>query len=174
MDFVVVVAHWCAGTKGPQGYARSTYNGPSYLRPFCVKSAEAFWCAEPHSNGLRLRLGSASDFSHENREICRSPRGAGSLSAFRGERDGHYADRVFDFADLVLRPLPQTAKPSAPPRLTALPSSPTRTVFLDGGVGLSKPGSEASAARASHSSAQRGMPQSDQRSIASSLKAIYR
>src|SRR5262249_44074207 len=31
----------------------------------------------------------------------------------------------------TFRPLPQTAKPSAPPRLTALPSSPIRAVFSD-------------------------------------------
>ena len=43
--------------------------------------------------------------AHEGREVCRSPRSEGSLSAFCSERDGDYADRVFAFADLVLSAL---------------------------------------------------------------------
>ena len=50
--------------------------------------------------------------AHEGREVCRSPRSEGSLSAFCSERDGHYADRVFASADLVLTtPLAQRKRP---------------------------------------------------------------
>jgi hypothetical protein len=46
----------------------------------------------------------------KDREVCRSPRGARSLSAFCSERDGDYADRVFAFADLVLTLLKQQSR----------------------------------------------------------------
>jgi hypothetical protein len=79
-----------------------------------------------------------------------------------GEGLGGFARRVTvnDSAEGLFRPrrcfftqiaeLPENSKAvGAPPRLTALPSSTIRTVFLDGIVRVSKPGSEASAAGAS-------------------------
>ena len=52
--------------------------------------------------GVVGAIGSLSDIGHEDREVCGSQRGARSLNDFCGERDGHYADRVFDFANSVL------------------------------------------------------------------------
>ena len=43
--------------------------------------------------------------AHEGREVCRSPRSEGSLSAFCSKRDGYYGDRVFAFANSVLTAL---------------------------------------------------------------------
>jgi hypothetical protein len=40
--------------------------------------------------------------AHEGREVCRSPRSEGSLSAFRRGGDSNHADWEFGFADLVL------------------------------------------------------------------------
>ena len=52
--------------------------------------------------GVVGAISSLSDIGHEDREVCGSQRGARSLNDFCGERDGHYADRVFDFANSVL------------------------------------------------------------------------
>ena len=61
--------------------------------------------SEPHPPHPYRRRGShqfLSDVGHEDREVCGSQRGARSLNDYRGERDGHYAHRVFDFANSVL------------------------------------------------------------------------
>jgi hypothetical protein len=52
--------------------------------------------------GVVGAISSLSDIGHEDREVCGSQRGARSLNDLCGERDGHYADRVFDFANSVL------------------------------------------------------------------------
>ena len=63
-----------------------------------------------------------SDFGHEDR-TCRSPGGDASIATLRSRSDGHYAERKFDFADLVLSTrLAQTAKPLAP--------TPDRSAFV--------------------------------------------
>jgi hypothetical protein len=63
----------------------------------------------------------------------------------------------------------------APPRLTALPSSPYVPCSWTAFVGLSRPGSEGCAASSLSSQCQQGRDaQFDQDSIASALKPIYR
>ena len=47
--------------------------------------------------------------AHEGREVCRSPRSEGSLGAFRRRGDRNHADHEFAFANILLRPLAQTA-----------------------------------------------------------------
>ena len=42
---------------------------------------------------------------HEDRAVCWSPRGEGSLGAFRRGRNRNHADREFDFDDPVLSDL---------------------------------------------------------------------
>jgi hypothetical protein len=64
----------------------------------------------PHPVEVVGANNSLLDIDHEDREACRSPRGARSVSAFCSERDGHYADRVFAFADLVLSLLKQQSR----------------------------------------------------------------
>jgi hypothetical protein len=44
----------------------------------------------------------SSDLGDEDRAVCGSPRGEGSLSAFHRGGDDDYADREFDFDDLLL------------------------------------------------------------------------
>jgi hypothetical protein len=44
----------------------------------------------------------SSDLGDEDRAVCRSPRSEGSLSAFHRGGDDDYADREFDFDDLLL------------------------------------------------------------------------
>ena len=85
---------------------------------------------EPHSPlsprvGVTAATSFSSDIGDRHQEARGSPRGEGSLSDFRRRGDGHHAHREFTLADLVLRPLSQTAKPSAV-QPTALPSSPIR------------------------------------------------
>jgi hypothetical protein len=54
--------------------------------------------------------------ANEDRAVCRSQRSERSVGAFCSERDGHYADRVFAFADLVLTtPLVTTFAPAMMP-----------------------------------------------------------
>jgi hypothetical protein len=62
-----------------------------------------------------LRRGSlSSDHSGgKRRGRAMSPRRERSVSALCSWGDGHHADHEFTLADLVLRPLPRTAKPSA-------------------------------------------------------------
>jgi hypothetical protein len=117
----------------------------------------------PQTNvhGVTAATNFSSDLGHEDREVCKSQRGEGSLSAFHRGGDRNYADRVFDFVDLVLIALaarkshkrkevsegcprafvavkPQTAKPSALPTPDGFAFVPNpRAVFLDGIVGLS-------------------------------------
>jgi hypothetical protein len=64
----------------------------------------------PHPVEVVGANNSLLDIDHEDRETCRSPRGARSVSAFCSERDGHYADRVFAVADLVLSLLKQQSR----------------------------------------------------------------
>ena len=86
----------------------------------------------PHPVEVVGANNSLLDIDHEDREACRSPRGARSVSAFCSERDGHYADRVFAFGNSVLTALlkQQSRRRALVP--TALPSSPIRAAFLDG------------------------------------------
>jgi hypothetical protein len=69
----------------------------------------------PPSTPIVLGVTAAANFQsgigHEDREICRSPRRERSVSALCSWGDGHHADCEFTLADLVLKPLPQTAKP---------------------------------------------------------------
>jgi hypothetical protein len=85
---------------------------------------------EPHSTVCVLHLAPWPQSSrqpiysvtgHENRAVCGSPRSERRVSAFRRRGDRNHADREFAFADLLLRPLAQTAKPPGRTQPTALP-----------------------------------------------------
>jgi hypothetical protein len=80
---------------------------------------------QPLMQSSRQPTNFLSVVGHEDCEACQSQRGARSLSAFCGERDGDYADRVFAFANSVLTDLLKQQSRQRPQRLAALPSSPS-------------------------------------------------
>jgi hypothetical protein len=70
----------------------------------------------PHPVEVVGANNSLLDIDHEGREVCRSPRSEGSLSAFCSKRDGYHGDCLFAFADLVLTtPLVTTFAPAMMP-----------------------------------------------------------
>ena len=82
------------------------------LKAIWLRDLEAHSPLSPRV-GLTAATSFSSDIGDRHREARGSPRGEGSLSAFRRRGDGHHAHREFTLADLVLRPLSQTAKSSA-------------------------------------------------------------
>jgi hypothetical protein len=85
----------------------------THLRNYAHWSAFKCWLRGPATSiprqtnvlGVTAATNFSSDLGHEDREVCKSQRGEGSLSAFRRGRDGHYVDRVFAFANSVLTAL---------------------------------------------------------------------
>jgi hypothetical protein len=82
----------------------------AHLRNHTQRSAFSTWLRgpTPHSPQPFRAWGHGSrqfliGRCHEDREICRSPRSEGSLSARCSRRDGHHARREFAFDDLILK-----------------------------------------------------------------------
>jgi len=83
----------------------------------------------PHPVEVVGANNSLLDIDHEDREACRSPRGARSVSAFCSERDGDYADRVFAFVNSVLKLAMLKTAPSLGTRLI-IPTTGSQSASL--------------------------------------------
>ena len=74
----------------------------NHIRP-CALNGSAPWPHPPSpSPPIGVTGATIWKIGHEDRRICRSPRGDGSLSALRSGGDRNYADCQFTFADLLL------------------------------------------------------------------------
>ena len=88
-----------------------------FVPPLCVgnhtqRSAFSSWLrgpSHPPAPDPNAKVTAAANFllvvGHEDRKVCRLQRSERSVSAFCSGRDGHYADRVFAFANSVLTAL---------------------------------------------------------------------
>jgi hypothetical protein len=87
---------------------RNTTNAVCVLRrePHSSVCVEWFGSVAPTPQSPHDRAGVTGatiwKIGHEDRGICRSPRGEGSFSALRSGGDRNHADRQFTFVDLLL------------------------------------------------------------------------